>query len=73
MPWTTGSREPTGPIPTVWIRVATPAASSAICTSTVMYSGPAASAMMSGTVMFPANIARTCWMPRGMASPIGGR
>ena len=76
VPCTMGSAAPTGPMVTVCNSVATPAKSIDIW---IRYrssgkSGefepnpnPAAPATMIAGVTFETNIARTCWMPSGMA------
>ena len=48
--------------------VATPATNNAIWIKKIFCSGvcPKIPAIIIGTVIFPANIAKTCWMPKGI-------
>jgi hypothetical protein len=75
VPCTMGSRAPIGPSPTVWMRVAMPATSSAICTRNAVSSAeePIALARITGIVTLLAIITMTCWRPSGTAVRSGGR
>ena len=68
VPWTIGSLAPISLYPTVWIIVATPATNKAIWIKNIFCSGvwPKTPATIIGTVILPANIASTCWIPKGM-------
>ncbi len=75
VPWTIGRRAPTGPMPTVWISVAMPATSRAICTRKAVSPAlaPIAPARITGIVTLLAIMTMTCWRPRGTAVRSGGR
>ena len=68
VPWIIGSLAPISLYPIVWIIVATPATNRAIWIKNIFCSGvwPKTPATIIGTVMFPANIASTCWIPKGI-------
>ena len=65
MPWTMGSRLPTGPIPSVCSRVARPLTNSPAVTSNAMSPGdkPAAPPTIRGGAMTPPYIVRMCCVP----------
>ncbi|NPC97897.1 hypothetical protein HOQ23_14085 [Nocardioides sp. zg-DK7169] len=75
MPWTIGNRAPTGPMPIVWMSVASPATSSAIWTRNAVSSAlePIAAARMTGMVTLLAIMTMTCCRPSGTAVLSGGR
>lgn len=72
VPMMMGTLPPMGPMAYSWTNVTRPATSMAFCSSVTYRAGssvmmPQAPQMMMSGVRLPTNMARTCWMPRGMA------